>query len=86
VSTTESSDTHFVHSFSIVLGILIVFTILLFAFARVVGKDQNAEQLEDPLLKQAAAQNTMPPGREAIAGQDNSAPAAPTAAPATSNQ
>jgi hypothetical protein len=59
VSTPESSDTHFFHSFSIVLGILIVFTILLFAFARVLGRDQNAEQLEDPLLKNAAPQNTI---------------------------
>jgi formate-dependent nitrite reductase membrane component NrfD len=72
VSTPETSDRHFIHSFSIVLGILIVFTILLFAFARVLGKDQNAEQLEDPLVKNAAAQNTMPLGHEAIAGQDNS--------------
>jgi formate-dependent nitrite reductase membrane component NrfD len=71
VSTIESSDTHFIHSFSIVLGILIVFTILLFAFARALGKDQNAEQLEDPLVMKAAQQNTMPLGHEAIAGQDN---------------
>ena len=71
MSTTESSDTHFVHSFSIVLGILIVFTILLFAFARSLGKDQNADQLEDPLVKKAAAQNTMPFSHEAVAGQDN---------------
>jgi hypothetical protein len=71
VSTTESSDTHFIHSFSVVLGILIVFTIVLFAFARSLGKNQNAEQLEDPLVKKATAQNTMPLGHEAIAGQDN---------------
>ena len=71
MSTTESSDTHFIHSFSVVLGILIVFTIVLFAFARSLGKNQNAEQLEDPLVKKATAQNTMPLGHEAIAGQDN---------------
>ncbi len=59
MSTPESSDTHFFHSFSIVLGILIVFTILLFAFARVLGKGQNAEQLDDPLIKKAAQQNTI---------------------------
>ena len=59
MSTPESSDTHFVHSFAIVLGILIAFAILLFAFARVVGKDQNAEQLEDPLVKNAAMQGTI---------------------------
>jgi hypothetical protein len=71
VSNTQSSDRQFVHSFSVVLGILIVFTILLFAFARSLGKDQNAEQLEDPLVKKATAQNTTPLSHEAIAGQDS---------------
>jgi len=59
VSTPESSDSQFIHSFSIVLGILVAFTILLFGFARVLGKNQNAEQLDDPLVKQAAVQNTI---------------------------
>ena len=58
MSTPESSDTHFVHSFGIVLGLLIAFTILLFGFARVLGKNQNAEQLQDPLVKNAAEQTT----------------------------
>lgn len=71
MSTPESSDTHFFHSFSIVLGILVVFTILLFAFARALGKAQNTEQREDPLVKNAAHQNTMPFSHEAVAGQDN---------------
>ena len=83
MSAPDSSDTHFVNSFSVVLGILVAVAILLFAFARVMGRDyQNAEQLEDPLIKKAAEQNTMPFGREAIAGQDNSAVAAATAPPA----
>jgi hypothetical protein len=81
VSTPESSDTHFFHSFSIVLGILVAFAIVLFGFARVLGKEQNAEQLEDPLVKRAAQQNTMPFGHEAVAGQNNSAPAAAPAPP-----
>jgi hypothetical protein len=59
VSTPVSSDTHFFHSFSIVLGSLIVFTILLFVFARVLGREQNVEQLDDPLIKQVAQQNTL---------------------------
>jgi cytochrome c5 len=84
VSTPESSsDTHFFNSFSVVLGILITFSILLFAFARVLGRDyQRAWQFDDPLLKNAAKENTMPFGREAIAGQDNSALAAAAAPPA----
>jgi hypothetical protein len=59
VSTPESSDTHFFHSFGIVLGLLIVFTIVLFGFARVLGKQQNAEQLDDPLVKHTAQQSTI---------------------------
>ena len=83
MSTPESSDTHFFNSFSVVLGILVVFSILLFAFARGLGRDyQNAYQGDDPLLKNAAKENTLPFGREAIAGQDNSALAAATAPPA----
>ena len=82
MSAPDSSDSHFFNSFGVVLGILVAFAILLFAFARVLGRDyQNAEQLEDPLIKKAAEQNTMPFGREAIAGQDNSALATAAASP-----
>jgi cytochrome c5 len=84
VSKPESSDTHFFNSFSVVLGLLIAFTIVLFAFARVIGRDyQSAEVQEDPLLVKAIDQNTAPFAHEAIAGQDNSALAAATAPPST---
>jgi len=80
VSKSESSDTHFFNSFSVVLGILIAFTIVLFAFARMVGRNvQLADVMQDPLRFKSVAQNTAPFGREAIAGQDNSALAAATA-------
>jgi cytochrome c5 len=84
VSQAESSDTHFFNSFSVVLGILIAFTICLFAFARVMGRDQNAEEQQDPLVIKAAQQNTTPFAREAIAGQDNSALAIAAAPPSGS--
>jgi len=80
VSQPESSDTHFFNSFSVVLGILIVFTIILFATARVIGRNvQGQEVLEDPLITKMVEQNTEPFAHEAIAGQDNSALAAATA-------
>jgi cytochrome c5 len=82
VSRPESSDTHFFNSFSVVLGILIAFTICLFAFARMLGRDQNAEELQDPLVIQASQQNTAPFAKEAIAGQDNSALAIAATPPA----
>jgi cytochrome c5 len=74
VSKPESSDTHFFNSFSVVLGILIAFTICLFAFARGLGRDYQLRDVrDDPLLKQQIDQNTAPFAHEAIAGQDNSA-------------
>ena len=83
MSKSESSDTHFFNSFSVVLGILIAFTICLFAFARMVGHDvQGEDVLQDPLRFKSVAQNTAPFGREAIAGHDNSALAVSTAPPA----
>jgi cytochrome c5 len=74
VSQPESSDTHFFNSFSVVLGILIAFTICLFAFARGLGREYQLRDVrEDPLLKQQIVQNTAPFAHEAVAGQDNSA-------------
>ena len=77
MSQPESSDTHFFNSFSVVLGILIAFAIVLFAVARVIGRDvQEQEVLQDPLHYKAVQQNIAPFAHVAIAGQDNSALAA----------
>jgi cytochrome c5 len=80
VSKDESSDTQFFNSFSLVLGILIFFAIVLFGVARTVGKNTQSENvLLDPLHIQDVHQNIAPFAHEAIAGQDNSALAALTA-------
>ena len=52
---TESSDRHFFNSFSLVLGILIAFAIVLFVFARMIGRvTQGQEVLLEPMhLKDA---------------------------------
>jgi cytochrome c5 len=82
VSNTESSDTHFFNSFSLVLGILIAVAIILFAVARQIGANtQGREILSDPLHVQDVETNISPIAREAIAGKDNSALAVPVAAP-----
>ena len=74
MSTSESSDTHFFNSFSLVLGILIFFAIVLFALARSLGeRTQGANVLLEPLQIKAVKQNIAPFAHEAIAGQDNSA-------------
>lgn len=83
--STESSDTHFFNSFSVVLGILIVFAIILFAVARSIGGSIQGQTVRlDPLNAKAVHSNTAPFAQEAIAGQDNSvlaAMSAPKAAP-----
>jgi cytochrome c5 len=80
VSTDESSDTQFFNSFSLVLGILIFFAIVLFAVARTVGLNtQRQYVLLDPLNTKRVHENIEPFAKEAIAGQDNSALTAMTA-------
>jgi cytochrome c5 len=74
VSNTESSDTHFFNSFSLVLGILIVFAIILFGVARSIGAaTQGRDVLLDPLNTKQVQQNIAPFAKEAVAGKDNSA-------------
>jgi cytochrome c5 len=81
VSQSESSDTQFFNSFSMVLGILIAFAIVLFAVARSIGADtQGAYVLLDPIHLRQVQANIQPFAQVAIAGHDNSALAALTAA------
>jgi cytochrome c5 len=80
VSNTESSDTHFFNSFSLVLGVLIVFAIVLFGVARSIGADTQGEAvLLEPLHLKEVQENTAPFAHVAIAGKDNSALAIVTA-------
>jgi cytochrome c5 len=82
VSKSDSSDTHFFNSFSLVLGILIVFAIILFGIARSIGADTQVKDVRlDPLHFKEIQQNIEPFGHVAIAGKDNSALAV-AAAPA----
>jgi cytochrome c5 len=77
VSASESSDTQFFNTFSVVLGALIFFAIVLFGVARIVGKDTQSENvLLDPLHVTEVEHNVEPFAHEAVAGQDNSALAA----------
>jgi cytochrome c5 len=74
VSESQSSDTQFFNSFSMVLGILIAFAIVLFAVARTMGADtQAAHVLLDPLHLAEVQKNITPFAQVAIAGKDNSA-------------
>ncbi len=93
MSKNESSDTQFFNSFSLVLGILILFAIILFGFARSIGADtQEQSVLLEPLHLKDVQQNIEPSAHVAIAGKDNSAlavmtvPAAAGDVPATGEQ
>jgi cytochrome c5 len=80
VANSESSDRHFFNAFSLVLGALIVFAILLFAVARLIGADsQSRYVLVEPMRLKEVQQNIAPFAKEAVGGQDNSALAALTA-------
>jgi cytochrome c5 len=86
VSNTESSDTHFFNSFSMVLGVLILFAVVLFGVARSIGADTQGEGvLLDPLHLKEVQANIAPFARVAIAGKDNSALAVVTAPPAAAD-
>jgi cytochrome c5 len=69
----SKQDTHFFNVFSVVLGLLVAFAILMFALARYVGKhEQNAQVLKEPML-QASIEERVGAPQVAVAGQDNSA-------------
>jgi len=69
----SKQDTHFFNVFSIVLGLLVGFAILVFALSRYIGQSQNASLQNEPLLQQSVAGRVASPARVAVAGQDNSA-------------
>lgn len=84
MANPESSDRHFFNAFSLVLGFLIVFAIILFAVARVIGVDtQNRYEQLDPIRLKEIDQNIVPFAHVAVAGHDNSALAALTAPKST---
>ena len=77
----SKQDSQFFNVFSLVLGILVAITLVLFALARSVGAGTQAEHvLEDAKYQAAVRQNIEPFVRVAVAGQDNSALAIEAAA------
>ena len=70
----SKQDTHFINVFSMVIGLLVTITIVLFALARVVASHtQEANVLTEPDYAKNVAARVGDPTREAVAGQDNSA-------------
>jgi cytochrome c5 len=76
-------DTHFFNVFSMVIGLLVTITILLFALARIVASHtQEANVLTEAGYTRSVAARLDEPSREAVAGQDNSALAIKAETPA----
>jgi len=74
VANIESSDKHFFNSFSLVLGFLIAFAIVLFVFARMIGRaTQGQEVMLEPMRLKEVQRNIAPFAHVAVAGHDNSA-------------
>ena len=74
---TAEHDKKFYNTFTVVLGLLVVIAIVLIGLARFVGKKQDAVMQADPAAKAAIAERIAPVAKVAIAGEDNSALAAP---------
>ncbi len=67
-------DDHFLNTFSIVIGTLVVVTLFLIALARSIGDPFEAAKIAaDKALNQQVASRTAPVGAVAVAGNDNSA-------------
>ena len=70
----SKQDTHFFNVFSLVIGLLVAVTILLFALARIVASHtQEAQVLTEPDYSKNVAARIAEPAREAVAGADNAA-------------
>jgi cytochrome c5 len=70
----SKQDTHFFDVFSLVIGLLVVITIVLFAFARMLGgRLQTRDIYSQPDYLSSVAARIQPFSREAVAGQNNAA-------------
>lgn len=79
----SKQDTHFFNVFSMVIALLLTFTVVLFAFARIVAsRTQEAQILAEPDYAKSVAARVEPLAHEAVAGQDNSALAIKSTTPA----
>lgn len=80
---SASHDRKFFDTFMLVLGILAAVTIGLMVLAGIINRNTAAKyHQEDPLRQQETLARIAPVAKVAVAGKDNTALAAPAAAPA----
>jgi cytochrome c5 len=70
----SKQDTHFINMFSLVIGVLVAFAVVLFVVARHIGyATQDAVAMSGQDYYRSVAARVAPPEQEAVAGQDNAA-------------
>ena len=79
----SKQDTHFVNTFSMVIGLLVLVAIAIAVFARVVAAHtQEVDVVEQRDFAKSVASRIAPLSQEAIVGQDNTAMAIKPDSPA----
>ena len=70
----SKQDTHFINMFSLVIGVLVAFAVVLFVVARHIGgAQQDKEMMSGPDYYKSVAARVAPLEQEAVAGQNNAA-------------
>ena len=70
----NKQDTHFVNTFSLIIGLLVTLALCIFAFARHVGQvKQEPEVIADAAYVREVAARIKPAASEAVTGADNAA-------------
>lgn len=76
---SAAHDKKFFDTFMLVLGVLVAIAIGIYILAKIISSNtQERHVMEDPAVKAAVAARIAPVAKVAVAGQDNSALAAPT--------
>lgn len=70
----SKQDSHFVNMFSLVIGILVAFAVVLFVVARAIGAATEGKEVRSgPDYYQSVEARIAPEAQEAVAGQNNAA-------------
>jgi cytochrome c5 len=73
-ASVSKQDTHFINMFSLVIGVLVAFAIVLFVVARSIGGATEGQQImSEPDYYRSVEARVAPVAKEAVAGQNNAA-------------
>jgi cytochrome c5 len=73
-ASVSKQDTHFINMFSLVIGVLVAFAVVLFVVARAIGAStQGKEMMGEPDYYKSVEARIAPVEQEAVAGQNNAA-------------